>query len=53
MLGLLVIMVACSPIGVVLFFCIVFSDGTLAGFHGCFTPFIILVWVAIILMAFL
>ena len=52
MLGLLVIMAACPPIGVVLVLCIVFSDGTVSGFVGCLTPFIILVLVALISMAF-
>lgn len=52
MLGLLVIMAVCPPIGVVLVLCIVFSDGTVSGFVGCLTPFIILVLVALISMAF-
>ena len=51
LLGLIVIMAACPPIGVVLVLCIVFSDGTIPGFIGCLTPFIILVLLALLSMA--
>lgn len=50
MLGLIVLMAALPPVGVVVFFCIVFSDGTPAGFVGCLTPFLILVGIALITM---
>ena len=52
MLGLLVLMAVLPPVGVVVFFCIVFSDGTPAGFIGCLTPFLILVGIALITMLF-
>ena len=52
MFGMLIIMAACPPLGVVLFLCVVFSDGTVSGFMGCLTPFIILVLVALVSMAF-
>ena len=50
--GLLIIMALCPPVGVVLLLCIVFSDGTLPGFVGCLTPFLILVAIAAISMLF-
>lgn len=52
MLGLIVLMAALPPVGVIVFFCIVFSDGTPAGFVGCLTPFIILVGIALLSMLF-
>lgn len=52
MLGLIILMAALPPVGVVVFFCIVFSDGTPAGFVGCLTPFLILVGIALITMLF-
>ena len=50
--GLIIIMAACPPIGVILMLCIAFSDGTLPGFIGCLTPFVILVIIALLTMAF-
>lgn len=52
MLGLIILMAALPPVGVVVFFGIVFSDGTPAGFVGCLTPFLILVGIALITMLF-
>ena len=52
MFGMLVIMALCPPLGVVLLLCGVFSDGTFTGFIGCLSPFIILVIIALISMAF-
>ena len=52
LLGMIVILAACPPIGVVLLLCIVFSDGTVAGFLGCLTPIIFFAILALIWSAF-
>ena len=52
MLGLIVLFAALPPVGLVVYLCIVFSDGTPAGFVGCLTPFLILVGIALITMLF-
>lgn len=44
--GLLILFVALPPVGLVVYLCIVFSDGTPSGFIGCLTPFLILVAIA-------
>lgn len=51
-LGVLVLFALLPPLGAVVFFCIVFSDGTLSGFMGCLTPILILVGLALITMLF-
>lgn len=51
-LGLIVIMAACPPIGVILVLCIVLSNGTVSGFLGCLTPVVLLVILAAIVGAF-
>ena len=50
--GLIVLFALCPPVATIIVLCIVFSDGTLPGFVGCLTPFIILVLLALISMAF-
>lgn len=40
------------PVAVVVFFCFLFSDGTVPGFVGCLTPFVILVLIALVSMIF-
>ena len=50
--GLIILFALCPPVATVIFLCIVFSDGTIPGFIGCLTPFIILVLLALISMAF-
>lgn len=52
MLGLIVLFAALPPVGLVVYLCIVFSDGTPSGFVGCLTPFLILVGIALIAMLF-
>lgn len=52
MLGLIVLFAALPPVGLVVYLCIVFSDGTPSGFVGCLTPFLILVGIALITMLF-
>jgi hypothetical protein len=52
LLGMVVIMAACPPIGVVLLLCIVFSDGTATGFCGCLTPILLFVILAVLWSAF-
>ena len=52
MLAWFVLFVLLPPVAVVIFFCFVLSDGTVPGFVGCLTPFIILVLIALISMAF-
>ena len=42
MLGLIVLFAALPPVGLVVYLCIVFSDGTPSGFVGCLTPFLTL-----------
>ena len=50
--GMIVLFALCPPVATIIVLCIVFSDGTLPGFVGCLTPFIILVLLALISMAF-
>ena len=50
--GLIVLFALCPLVATVIVLCIVFSDGTVPGFVGCLTPFIILVLLALISMAF-
>ena len=50
--GMIVLFALCPPVATVIVLCIVFSDGTVPGFVGCLTPFIILVLLALISMAF-
>ena len=50
--GLIVLFALCPPVATVIVLCIVFSDGTVPGFVGCLTPFIFLVLLALISMAF-
>lgn len=52
MFGLIVLFALIPPVALVIVLCIVFSDGTVPGFIGCLTPFIILVFIALISMAF-
>ena len=52
MLGWLILFALLPPVAVVIFFCFIFSDGTLPGFVGCLTPFIILVFIALMTMIF-
>lgn len=51
-LGLIVIMAACPPIGVILVLCIVLSNGTVSGFLGCLTPVVLVVILAAIVGSF-
>ena len=51
-LGLIVIMAARPPIGVILVLCIVLCNGTVSGFLGCLTPVVLLVILAAIVGAF-
>ena len=50
--GLFALFALCPPVATVIFFCILFSDGTVPGVVGCLTPFIILVFVALVMIAF-
>ena len=50
--GLIILFALCPPVATVIFLCIVLSDGTIPGFICCLTPFIILVLLALISMAF-
>ena len=50
--GMIVLFALCPPVATVIVLCIVFSDGTVPGFVACLTPFIILVLLALISMAF-
>ena len=50
--GMIVLFALCPPVATVIVLCIAFSDGTVTGFIGCLTPFIILVLIALISMAF-
>lgn len=51
-IGLIILFAVLPPVGLVVLLCIVFSDGTLDGFFGCLTPFLILVGIALITMLF-
>lgn len=51
-LCMIVLFALCPPVAVVILFCFDFSDGTVPGFVGCVTPFIVLVLIALISMAF-
>lgn len=50
--GVIVLFALCPPVATVIVLSIVFSDGTVPGFVGCLTPFIILVLIALISIAF-
>lgn len=52
MFGMIALFALCPPVAIVIVLCMVFSDGTVPGFVGCLTPFIVLVLVALISMAF-
>lgn len=51
-LGMIVLFALCPPVAAVIFFCIIFSDGTVPGVIGCLTPFLILVFIALIMTIF-
>lgn len=40
------------PVAVVVFFCFVFSDGTVPGFVGYLSPFLILIFIALLTTLF-
>ena len=46
-LVLLALLALCPPIGVILIFCIVLSDGTVEGMTGCLTPIIVIALIAL------
>ena len=52
MLGWLIIFALLPPVAVVIFFCFVLSDGTIPGFLGCLSPFLILVFIVLLTMNF-
>lgn len=52
MLGWLIIFALLPPVAVVIFFCFILSDGTIPGFLGCLSPFLILVFIVLLTMNF-
>lgn len=52
MLGWIILFALLPPVTVVIFFCFILSDGTIPGFLGCLSPFLILVFIVLLTMNF-